>query len=153
MNGRSVCFDVLHLVTQIYANATCLIVSTQSETTSRWLKLSSVRSPGKSSEDVLDVRVVSSGLGDGDAQLGVAQRPDGGDQSRDDPDDQGQAHRAGVLHHSLRTDEDTWADNVTCRRERGEELKCVWEQLEVQSINSAFNFFLTISVVLTYMWK
>lgn len=67
----------------------------------------SFHSPSQPSKDVLDVRVVPARLGDGDAQLGVAQRPDGSDDTRDDPDDQGHSHGAGVLHHSLRTDEDT----------------------------------------------
>ena len=64
-------------------------------------------SPSQSTEDVLYVGVVSSRFGDGDAQLSVAQRPNGGDDARDNPDDQGHAHRARILHHSLRTDEDT----------------------------------------------
>ena len=64
-------------------------------------------SPSQPSEDVLDIGVVSSRLGNGDAQLGVAQRSDGGDDAGDDPDDQGHTHGAGVLHHSLGTDEDT----------------------------------------------
>lgn len=69
--------------------------------------------PCQPSKDVLDVRVVSTRLGDGDAQLSVAQRPDGCDDACDDPDDQREAHRAGILHHALRTDEDTWANDVT----------------------------------------
>lgn len=84
-----------------------------------FLCVSSFYSPGQPSKDVLHVGVVSSWLGDGDAQLGVAQRPDGGDDACDDPDDQRHAHGAGVLHHPLRTDEDTWADNVTCWGETG----------------------------------
>lgn len=93
--------------------------------------MSSVRSPSQPSEDVLDVGVISPRLGDGDAQLGVAQCPDGGDDPRDDPDNEGHAHGAGVLHHSLRTDEDTWADNVTWWREEegGERERC---QVSVQ---------------------
>lgn len=75
-----------------------------------------VHSPSQPSENVLDVGVVSPRLGYGDAQLGVAQRPDGGDDARDDPDEQRHAHRAGVLHHSLRTDEDARADDVACWR-------------------------------------
>ncbi len=86
---------------------------------SLWIFMN-VRSPGQPSEDVLHVGVVSPRLGDGDAQLGVAQRPDCGDDARDDPDDQGHAHGAGVLHHSLWTDEDTWADDVTWWKEERE---------------------------------
>lgn len=83
----------------------------------RWVKtprrLSAVHSPCQASEDVLDVGVVSTWLGDGDAQLCIAQSPYGCDDARDDPDDQREAHWAGVLHHTLRTDEDTWANDVT----------------------------------------
>lgn len=77
-------------------------------------------SPCQSTKDVLDVGVVSSRLGDGDAQLGVAQRPDGGDYAGDDPDNQSHAHWAGILHHALWTDEDTWANNITWWRAEGE---------------------------------
>lgn len=80
-----------------------------------------VCSPSQPPEDVLHVGVVSARLGDGDAQLGVAQRPDGRDDAGDDPDDQGHAHGAGVLHHALRADEDTRADDVAWRREGGRE--------------------------------
>lgn len=69
--------------------------------------------PCEPSKDVLNVRVVSTRLGDGDAQLSVAQCPDGCDDARDDPDNQCEAHRAGILHHALRTDKDTWANDVT----------------------------------------
>lgn len=72
-----------------------------------------VCSPCQPSENVLDVGVVSSGLGDGDAELSVAQGPDGCDDARDDPDHQRHAHRAGVLQDALRTDEDPRADDVT----------------------------------------
>lgn len=75
-------------------------------------------SPGQPTKDVLDIGVVSSRLGDGDAQLSVAESSDGGDDACDDPHDQGHAHGAGILHHSLRTDEDTWADNVAWWIER-----------------------------------
>lgn len=78
------------------------------------------RLPSQASEYVLHVGVVAPWFGNGDAQLGVAQRSDGGDDARDDPDDQGHAHRAGVLHHSLRTDEDTRADDVTWWGERSQ---------------------------------
>lgn len=42
--------------------------------------------PSKSSEYVLHIGVVSPRFGDGNAQLSVAQCPDGGDDARDDPD-------------------------------------------------------------------
>lgn len=70
-------------------------------------------SPSQSTEDVLHIGVVSAGFRDGDAQLSVTQRSDGRDDSCDDPDDQSHAHWAGVFQHSLRTDEDTWANDVT----------------------------------------
>lgn len=69
--------------------------------------------PGQAAEDILDVGVVSSGLGDGDAQLGVAESSDGSDDARDDPDNEGQAHRAGILQHPLGAHKDTRADDVT----------------------------------------
>ena len=88
-----------------------------------------VCSPGQASEDVLHVGVVSSRLGDGDTQLGVAQRPDGGDDAGDDPHDQGHAHRAGVLQHALRTDEDTRADDVTWwRKDRDSQVTAQTEK-------------------------
>lgn len=83
--------------------------------------------PGQPTEDVLDVGVVSARLGDGDAQLGVAQRSDGRDDARHDPHDEGQAHRAGVLHHPLGAHEDARADDVTWGRwaggDRGRSLR------------------------------
>lgn len=72
-----------------------------------------VHPPCQASKDVLDVGVVPAWLGDGDAQLCVAQSSDGCDDTRDDPDDQREAHWAGVLQHTLGTDEDTWANDVT----------------------------------------
>lgn len=58
-------------------------------------------SPGQSSEDVLDVGVITSRFRDGDTQLSVAE----GSYSRDDPchnpDDESKAHRTSVLQHTL----------------------------------------------------
>lgn len=69
--------------------------------------------PSQSTKDVLHIGVVSSWFGDGDAELSVTQRSDGGDDSSDDPDDQSHSHRAGIFQHSLWTDKDTWANDVT----------------------------------------
>lgn len=77
-------------------------------------KESHVRSPCQPSKNVLDIGVVAPGLGDSDAKLRVAQGPNGRDDACDDPDHQCHAHRAGVLQDTLRTDEDTWTDDVTC---------------------------------------
>lgn len=85
-----------------------------------WKDLSPVHSPCQTSKDVLDVGVVAAWLGDGDAQLCITQSTDGCDDARDDPDDQREAHGAGVLHHALRTDEDTWANDVTWWLREGE---------------------------------
>lgn len=58
--------------------------------------------PHKAAEDLGHVGVVSSGLWDGDAQLSVAHGAQGTDPSSADPDDERQAHRAGMLQNPLR---------------------------------------------------
>lgn len=74
-----------------------------------------VCSPCQPSKNVLDVGVVAPRLGDSDAKLCIAQGPNGRDDACDDPDHQRHANRAGILQDALRTDEDTWADDITCR--------------------------------------
>lgn len=62
--------------------------------------------PGQATEDVLDVGVIASRLWNGDAQLGIAERTNGSDDTSNDPHNQSQAHRAGVLQNPLGTHED-----------------------------------------------
>lgn len=45
-------------------------------------------SPCQSTKDVLDIRVVTTRLRDGDPQFSVAERSDSGDDTRNDPDDE-----------------------------------------------------------------
>ena len=69
--------------------------------------------PNQAAEDLGDVGVVSSRLGDGDAQLGIAHGAQGADPSAQHPHDEGQAHGARVLQDPLRRDEDPRADDVS----------------------------------------
>ena len=62
-------------------------------------------------EGVFDVGVVSPRLGYHGAQLRVAESSDEAEQPRQEPDQTGESHRAGVLEHSLRADEDPAADD------------------------------------------
>lgn len=79
-------------------------------------------SPCQSSKDVLDIGIVSPGLGNGDTQFSVAERSDGCDDTGDNPDDERQAHRAGVLQHAFRTNEDARANDVTWDKKTMQEL-------------------------------
>lgn len=63
-------------------------------------------SPCQSTEDVLDIRVVTTRFRDGDPQFSVAESADSSDDTCNDPDDESQAHGASILQHTLRTDED-----------------------------------------------
>lgn len=58
-------------------------------------------SPSKSSEDVLDIGVITSRFRDGDTQLSIAEGSHSCDDTRHDPDDDCKAHRASVLQHTL----------------------------------------------------
>ena len=58
-----------------------------------------------------DVGVVSSGFGDGGAQLGIAQSPHGGDHPAYRPHHQGEAGRTRLLDHARGRDKDARADD------------------------------------------
>lgn len=58
-------------------------------------------SPSQSSEDVLDIGVVTSRFRDGDTQLSIAEGSHSCDDACHYPDDESQAHRASVLQHTL----------------------------------------------------
>lgn len=108
---------------------------------------SGANSPRQSAEDVLDVRVVSSWFGNCDAQLSVAQGPDGSDDTCDDPDYQGHTHRAAILQHPLRTDEDTWAYNVTWWKEGegGQVSALTGKKISSRNHVTIYNFVLAVS--------
>ncbi|KAF3830282.1 hypothetical protein GH733_004101 [Mirounga leonina] len=72
--------------------------------------------PSQSSKDVLDVGVITSRFGDGDPKLSVAQGSHSCDETSHNPDNESEAHRASVLQHTFRRDEDSRANDVPCMR-------------------------------------
>lgn len=75
-------------------------------------------SPSQSSEDVLDIGVVTSRFGDGDTELRIAEGSHSCDDARHYPDDESQAHGASVLQHTLWGDKDPRADDIPCTRHK-----------------------------------
>lgn len=75
-------------------------------------------SPSQAPEDLGDIGIVPARLGDGDSQLRVTEGTQGSDASTQDPDEEGQTHRARVLQDPLGGDENARADDVPWGRER-----------------------------------
>ncbi|KAL0602823.1 hypothetical protein AAY473_029023 [Plecturocebus cupreus] len=75
--------------------------------------------PSQSSEDVLDIGVVTSRFGDGDPELSIAEGSHSCDEACHDPDNESKAHRASILQHTLWRDKDSGADDVPCMGHQG----------------------------------
>lgn len=58
-------------------------------------------SPSQAPEDLSDISVVPTRLGDGDAQLCIAERAQSGHAPTQDPDEEGQTHGARVFQDTF----------------------------------------------------
>lgn len=74
--------------------------------------------PDEPAKDLRHVGVVSSRLGDGNAQLGVAHGTQHADPASTHPHDERQSHGAGMLQDAFGGHEDARANNIAWGQER-----------------------------------